>query len=173
MRQIVFLTGAERYGDLALLVLRVFVGAFLVWGVWDNIVSAERMDEFVAFLEQFGFVAPELMARAFSLGSVLHRPGVHRRIPDKVGRDFVYDQLRRGSCDGGSLRRLARGVSVGLSHCHRAVPRYVWRRSFLVRCVGCQAHEVTVRSYERASTRQAIGWLRSRSGSSALRAHEA
>jgi len=63
MRQIVFLTGAERYGDLALLVLRVFVGAFLVWGVWDNIVSAERMYEFVAFLEQFGFVAPELMAR--------------------------------------------------------------------------------------------------------------
>lgn len=52
----------RRYGDLALLVLRVAVGAFLVWGVLDNVVSAERMREFEAFLAAAGFAAPALMA---------------------------------------------------------------------------------------------------------------
>ena len=52
-----------RFSDVALLILRVAIGAFLVWGVWDNIISSERMDEFVAFLTKFNFPAPELMAR--------------------------------------------------------------------------------------------------------------
>ncbi len=49
--------------DTALLLLRLLVGSFLVWGVADNILSAERMDEFVRFLTQFGFPLPDLMAR--------------------------------------------------------------------------------------------------------------
>ena len=48
--------------DAALLILRLGVGAFLVWGVWDNITSAEHMAAFVTFLRQFGFPAPELLA---------------------------------------------------------------------------------------------------------------
>lgn len=48
--------------DVAFLTLRVSVGSFLVWGVWDNITSAEHMRTFVAFLRQFGFPAPELLA---------------------------------------------------------------------------------------------------------------
>lgn len=48
--------------DLAVLALRRSVGAFLVWGVWDNITSAQHMATFVAFLRQFGFPAPELLA---------------------------------------------------------------------------------------------------------------
>jgi len=48
--------------DLAVLALRLSVGAFLVWGVWDNITSAQHMATFVAFLRQFGFPAPELLA---------------------------------------------------------------------------------------------------------------
>ncbi len=48
--------------DLAFLALRVGVGAFLVWGVWDNITSAEHMATFVGFLRQFGFPMPELLA---------------------------------------------------------------------------------------------------------------
>lgn len=63
MREIVYLEGAQRFGDSALLVLRIMVGAFLVWGVWDNITSAERMQEFVDFLTKFNFPMPELMAR--------------------------------------------------------------------------------------------------------------
>jgi putative oxidoreductase len=62
MRAFVYLQGAQRFGDSALLALRLMVGSFLVWGVWDNIVSEERMHEFVSFLTKFGFPAPELMA---------------------------------------------------------------------------------------------------------------
>ena len=49
--------------DLALLLARLVVGAFLILGVWDNIVSAERMAEFEKFLTLRGFAMPALMAR--------------------------------------------------------------------------------------------------------------
>lgn len=48
--------------DLAFLALRLSVGAFLVWGVWDNITSAEHMATFAKFLRQFGFPMPEVLA---------------------------------------------------------------------------------------------------------------
>ncbi|MCW4461252.1 DoxX family protein [Sphingomonas sp. BT-65] len=48
--------------DLALLLARLVVGAFLIFGVWDNIVSAERLAEFEKFLTIKGFVMPGLMA---------------------------------------------------------------------------------------------------------------
>lgn len=48
--------------DLALLAMRLVVGGFLIFGVWDNIVSAERMAEFEKFLELKGFAMPGLMA---------------------------------------------------------------------------------------------------------------
>lgn len=51
-----------RGADAALLLTRVSVGAFLIWGVWDNVTSAEHMAKFAAFLGQYGFPAPELMA---------------------------------------------------------------------------------------------------------------
>lgn len=48
--------------DAALLATRLLTGAFLIHGVWDNIVSGERMAEFVGFLTASGFAMPELMA---------------------------------------------------------------------------------------------------------------
>ena len=48
--------------DLALLATRLVVGAFLIWGVWDNVLSAARMAEFVGFLRAHGFVMPQVMA---------------------------------------------------------------------------------------------------------------
>ena len=51
-----------RYDDAALALMRVLVGAFLVWGVADNIVSPERMQEFEQFLGSFGFPWPRVMA---------------------------------------------------------------------------------------------------------------
>jgi putative oxidoreductase len=62
LHDIIFLSPLKRLGDLALLMLRLMVGAFLVWGVWDNISSPAHMAEFVAFLRKFGFPAPELLA---------------------------------------------------------------------------------------------------------------
>lgn len=51
-----------RGADLALLATRLVVGGFLIFGVWDNIVSAERMAEFEKFLTIKGFAMPGLMA---------------------------------------------------------------------------------------------------------------
>lgn len=62
MKRLLFLPDLARFGDAALLLLRLMVGAFLIYGVWDNIVSAERMAEFVGFLTKFGFAYPEFMA---------------------------------------------------------------------------------------------------------------
>ncbi len=56
------LTFLAKLEDAALLLLRAMTGSFLIHGVWDNIVSRERMAEFVGFLTQFKFVLPEIMA---------------------------------------------------------------------------------------------------------------
>lgn len=61
-RSWLLLTPLARFGDAGLLLLRWVTGAFLVWQSHDNIFSAARMDEFEAFLAQFHFVMPELMA---------------------------------------------------------------------------------------------------------------
>ena len=47
---------------LALLLLRLVTGAFLIHGVWDNIESAARMDEFARFLAKHRFPLPAVMA---------------------------------------------------------------------------------------------------------------
>jgi putative oxidoreductase len=62
MRDWLFLPALIRLEDLALLLLRVGTGAFLVYGTWDNVSEPARMAEFAGFLRQFGFPAPGLMA---------------------------------------------------------------------------------------------------------------
>lgn len=55
-------TANGRGADAALLATRLVIGTFLVWGVWDNVTSAERMGEFARFLAGHGFPLPALMA---------------------------------------------------------------------------------------------------------------
>lgn len=62
LRRLVFLRDLRIASDWALLLLRIFVGAFLMWGVWDNITSDERMVEFERFLDRHGFIFPGMMA---------------------------------------------------------------------------------------------------------------
>jgi len=62
MRKFLFLNSAQRFSDFALLLMRVFVGLFLIFGVWDNITDAARMQEFVAFLGKHGFPSPRIFA---------------------------------------------------------------------------------------------------------------
>lgn len=67
----------------ALLALRVYLGGFLIWGVWDNIVSAARMAEFEAFLAGLNAPLPALAAPVsvwiqFAIG-VLLIPGLLTR----------------------------------------------------------------------------------------------
>lgn len=61
-RNIFFLDNLERFADVGLLSLRVLTGAFLIYGVIDNVVSAERMAEFALFLKSNQFPVPDLMA---------------------------------------------------------------------------------------------------------------
>lgn len=63
MQNFILLNKMERWQESAYMLLRIFLGAFLIWGVWDNIISAERMLEFEDFLKKFGFIYPEVMAR--------------------------------------------------------------------------------------------------------------
>ena len=62
MRELLLLPSLARFGDLALLALRWVTGAFLIYQSHDNVLSDARMAEFVGFLRQFGFPAPELLA---------------------------------------------------------------------------------------------------------------
>lgn len=41
---------------------RVIIGTFLMWGTWDNVVSAERMADFAGFLAANGAINPMLCA---------------------------------------------------------------------------------------------------------------
>jgi putative oxidoreductase len=61
-RKLVFLEGLNPFADFGLLLLRMLTGIFLVYGVLDNVLSAERMDEFVKFLQANQFAAPEIRA---------------------------------------------------------------------------------------------------------------
>ena len=70
--------------DLALLAARLVIGGFLIYGVWDNIVSAERMAEFEKFLTVKGFALPGLMApHVFS--DFVHTPIVKNMHGDSSG----------------------------------------------------------------------------------------
>ena len=61
-RHLIAPPGLSRLTDASLLLLRLYLGGFLVWGVWDNIVSPERMAEFAGFLTAIGSPAPDLAA---------------------------------------------------------------------------------------------------------------
>ena len=54
--------GAARYEDAALFALRAVTGLFLIYQSHDNVLSAARMDEFEAFMAQFGFWRPDILA---------------------------------------------------------------------------------------------------------------
>ena len=56
------LTDLSRHADAAILLTRLSVGGFLIWGVWDNIENPADMAKFEAFLRQFKFPVPELLA---------------------------------------------------------------------------------------------------------------
>jgi putative oxidoreductase len=62
MRKFLFLSSAQRFGDFALLLLRVFAGVFLVWSVWENLFGGAHMHEYAEFLGKHGFASPQLLA---------------------------------------------------------------------------------------------------------------
>lgn len=61
-RDLLFLEQLDRFSDIGVFLLRAVTGAFLVYGVVDNIADAERMHEFAEFLAANGFPAPAVLA---------------------------------------------------------------------------------------------------------------
>src|SRR4051812_33418309 len=62
MRKFLSLGSAQRFADFTLLLLRLFVGLFLVWGVWGDVSSGEHLDQYAQFLGKHGFPSPQLLA---------------------------------------------------------------------------------------------------------------
>lgn len=77
------LAGLAKGEDAAFALLRLYLGGFLIWGVWDNITSAARMAEFQAFLTSLNCPMPALAAPvsvwAQLLIGVLLIPGLFTR----------------------------------------------------------------------------------------------
>ena len=129
MRKLVYLPSAQRFADVALLLLRLFIGLFLIWGVWDNVTSGERMQEFVEFLRTHGFIAPQVLAPV----SVYLQLG--------IGVAFMLGMFTRWAglicaihfaiaiCHGRLPGRHAGHFPVGLPARDRPVPGDPWRRA--------------------------------------------
>lgn len=62
-RSWLLLDGLARGRAFAPLVIRAFLGTFLVYMAQDNVLDAARMDEFVVYLAGHGVPLPELAAR--------------------------------------------------------------------------------------------------------------
>ncbi len=62
MRKWLFLPHLKQNDEGAYALLRILTGAFLVYGVWDNMLSIERMREFAGFLRANNFPLPEVLA---------------------------------------------------------------------------------------------------------------
>lgn len=52
----------EAFKGIGLLLFRLFMGGRIFLGVWDNVVSSEKMTEFATFLDGFGVPYPTLSA---------------------------------------------------------------------------------------------------------------
>lgn len=62
MARVPNLKNLGKFENIFLLGFRLLVGIFLIYGTWDNISSAARMEEFAAFLKSNGFILPNIMA---------------------------------------------------------------------------------------------------------------
>lgn len=105
MRLSTTLPGMARHTDWAILLLRLYLGGFLIWGVWDNIVSPERMAEFAGFLTAIGSPMPSLAAPVsvwaqFLIG-VLLIPGLLTRWAGMLlAVNFLVAVVLIGTSDG-------------------------------------------------------------------------
>ena len=55
-------SSADRFEELALFALRAVTGLFLIYQSHDNVLSSARMGDFEAFMAQFGFWRPDILA---------------------------------------------------------------------------------------------------------------
>jgi putative oxidoreductase len=110
-----------RFEDIAFLLLRLYLGSFLIWGVWDNINSSARMEEFAAFLQALNCPLPQIAAPVsvwvqLAIG-ILLIPGVFTRLAGgllSVNFIVAVALMAGAGADGRSLFDPAIVVFVGL-----------------------------------------------------------
>ena len=115
-RDVLLLRPLARFTDFSLLALRLLAGAFLVHGVWDNVVSRERMAEFTGFLAANAFPAPAVMAAL----------AVYAQL--SIGVALIVGLLTRLA---GLLLALTFVVAVAMVHWHQTF-REIWPAAVLV-----------------------------------------
>jgi putative oxidoreductase len=71
MIEFMFLSTLKRYNSAGVLLLRVVVGAFLIWGAWGAAIHPQRLRELAEFLARFGFPVAHLMARLSTYAQLL------------------------------------------------------------------------------------------------------
>jgi putative oxidoreductase len=88
MRALLSLQFLDLFRPLSWLALRLYLGWFLIVGVWDNVTSAERMTEFEGFLRNLNCPMPEIAAPvsvyAQLIIGVLLIPGLFARLAGLV-----------------------------------------------------------------------------------------
>ena len=104
-RDLLDLSRLDQLSGAALLLLRLYLGGFLIWGVWDNIVSPERMAEFAQFLAVIGSPAPELAApisvwTQFLVGALLIPGGLTRWAGLLLALNFLVAVALIGTTQG-------------------------------------------------------------------------
>ncbi len=133
MRKLVYLPTAQRFADAALLLLRLFIGLFLIWNVWDNVTSGVRMQEFVEFLRRHDFIAPQVLGPAsvyLQLGiGVAFMLGIFTRWAGLICAVHFAIAICHGRLPG----RHAGYFPVGLPPRDGSVPRDPWRRAPVLR----------------------------------------
>jgi putative oxidoreductase len=71
MRKLLFLNSAQRFSDFALLLLRLFVGLFLIRTMWGYVTNANALRDHAAFLAKHDLPVPELCAAAIVYSTLL------------------------------------------------------------------------------------------------------
>jgi putative oxidoreductase len=59
----VFLSPLRRYSEVALFILRLFIGGFLLWSVWSKISEPKDAAALVTFLSRNNMPVPEVLAQ--------------------------------------------------------------------------------------------------------------
>jgi putative oxidoreductase len=136
LRNLILLEPLRGLSDAALLLLRMLVGAFLMWGTWDNIVSAERMHEFVEFLTLLNCPLPEVAAlisvyAQFACGALILLGLLTRWAGVVMSFNFIVAVALLTL--GGGETRLPRPVSAACHDCDPAAAGHAWRRQTLAR----------------------------------------
>lgn len=105
MRQMADPKHLSKAEEICLFGFRLLVGGFLIWGVRDNIISADRMAEFSSFLASQGFVSPDLLAPVSVYAQLVCGIGILLGLMTRWLGGRLRSEFPRRACHGRCPRR--------------------------------------------------------------------